>query len=213
MLTARSSLTLSHRPSLFCPSFLAGHLGRSSWLHCPYRAGVCTYQSPRAIRMRPKVSFLSRVSQVWIESFPSPRPVARARLQSLVWPTILPIADICKSLLVGQQWHIHVSLSTREQRLWVLPYFSSSAPNVLFVVLKWILRWEVSGHTAAVLWEVASRIYSKQYVAFLRSFCLAFSPSVSLASRRCIYTVVVTRSLLERNPVLFHQISIWSMSC
>ena len=36
--------------------------------------------------------FLSGVSQVWIQSFPSPRLVASPRLKNLVCPTILPIA-------------------------------------------------------------------------------------------------------------------------
>ena len=30
----------------------------------------------------------------------------------------------------------------------------------------WFVRWEVSGHTAAVLWGVASKICIKQHVAF-----------------------------------------------
>ena len=35
------------------------------------------------------------------------------------------------------------------------------------VHLGWFLRWEVSGHTAAVIWHVSFRICSKQYVSIL----------------------------------------------
>ena len=47
------------------------------------------------------------------------------------------------------------------------------------------------------------RICSKQQVAFLRGSHLAFSLYVSLASIRCIYTVVLIQPQLGRNPVLF----------
>ena len=40
-------------------------------------------------------------------------------------------------------------------------------------------RWEISGHTAAVLWSVASR---KQHVVFLCCYHQAFSPHILLAS-------------------------------
>ena len=44
-----------------------------------------------------------------------------------------------------------------------------------FVDIGWIVRMEVSDSIAAVLWSAASRIYSKQHVAFSCSFHLAFS--------------------------------------
>ena len=37
----------------------------------------------------------------------------------------------------------------------------SSVPHVFFVLLGWLLWWEVSGCTTVVLWGVASRICSK----------------------------------------------------
>ena len=40
--------------------------------------------------------------------------------------------------------------------------------HVLLVLLEWFRRWEISGPTAAVLWAVASWIYSKEREA---SFC------------------------------------------
>ena len=67
------------------------------------------------------------------------------------------------------------------------------------------MRWEASGRTAVVLWRAASRICSKQHVAFYCCYHLAFSPIVSLESSRSIYTVVRTRSQLGINPILFYQ--------
>ena len=66
--------------------------------------------------------------------------------------------------------------SIRESRLWVLPYFSGSALRVLFVLLRWLMKWEVSSRTAAVLWGPASRIYSERFcvvphLAFFHAFC------------------------------------------
>ena len=60
--------------------------------------------------------------------------------------------------------------SIKERRLWIHTCFSSTALHVLFVLLKWFVRWEVSGFTAAVSWDVVS----KQQVVFLGSSLLAF---------------------------------------
>ena len=46
---------------------------------------------------------------------------------------------------------------------------------VLYVLLEWFVRWEVIGCTAAVLLGAASRICSKQHVAFLCSQLLYVS--------------------------------------
>ena len=54
--------------------------------------------------------------------------------------------------------------------------------------------------------SAASRICSKQHVAFLYSSHLAFSLCVLLASRWCIHTVVLTQPELGRNSILFYQI-------
>ena len=67
-------------------------------------------------------------------------------------------AVIDRSLLVGQHWHDHLKKSIEEHHLWVRPCSSSSVPHVLFILLGWFYRWEVSGCTAVVLWGVASRI-------------------------------------------------------
>ena len=55
--------------------------------------------------------------------------------------------------------------------------------------LRWLVRWEVSGHTAAVLKRAASRICSKQLAASSRCSHFAFSPSVSI--KWCYHTVVL----------------------
>ena len=48
----------------------------------------------------------------------------------------------CKPLLIGQHWH------DRESCFGVLLYFSGSVLHVLFVLLEWFVRWEVSGRIA-----------------------------------------------------------------
>ena len=87
----------------------------------------------------------------------------------------------------------------------------SSAPD------DWaIVRWKVSGHTTSVLWVAASRICSKQLVAFLNSFHQAFSQGILLEFKWCNLTVVVTELQLGRILILFHQrnqLSIFSMTC
>ena len=66
------------------------------------------------------------------------------------------------------------------------------------------LRWEVDIRTAALLWDAASRICSKQHAVSLCHFHLFFfSRSIALESRRCNHIVVQTRLLLTRIPVLF----------
>ena len=75
----------------------------------------------------------------------------------------------------------------------------------MFYSSSWdFFRWEVNGHTVAVLWGVASSISSKQHVALLCSSNQAFSPSVLLESIWCIHIVILTQPLLGKNPVLFY---------
>ena len=47
---------------------------------------------------------------------------------------------------------------TSSQKFRVCPCFSSSALHILFILLGWFLRWQVSGHTVVVFWGAASRI-------------------------------------------------------
>ena len=65
--------------------------------------------------------------------------------------------------------NIGVSKSIGESHFWICSYFTSSAQQVLFILLGWFVRWKVSGRTAAVLWSSASRICSKQHTASLCS--------------------------------------------
>ena len=78
----------------------------------------------------------------------------------------VPALSWCKTLPVSRHWHIHY--------LWVC--FCSIVPHVLFVLLGWFLRLEVSGSTTVVLWGAASKICSKQHIVFLYIFHLAFTP-------------------------------------
>ena len=56
----------------------------------------------------------------------------------------------------------------RERHLWVHLCFPSSAPYVLFILLKWFVRWEVRSRTTDILWGVASRTY------ILAQMCICF---------------------------------------
>ena len=88
--------------------------------------------------------------------------------------------------------------------------------HILLVFRWWFVRWEVSGRITDVLFGTASRICSKLSASFFCSFHLTFSPSISLNSKWCNHTILLTRLTLGRNPVLFDQrdlISIWSINC
>ena len=111
-------------------------------------------------------------------------------LQCLHW------TDECKSLLFGQHWCVHELESKGEHCLWVRLYFLGSGLHILLILLAYFARWEVSSHTTTV-----SRICSKQYVIFLCSFHLAFSPGISLKLNSCGYTVVLTQLELGRISV------------
>ena len=93
-----------------------------------------------------------------------------------------------KSLLAGQHWR--VSVSTEEYCFCVHLCFSSSACLVRLTFM--VLRWAVSGLTAAVLCGAAFKVCSKHYITFLYCSHLAFSPCVLLASLLYIHTVVLT---------------------
>ena len=97
---------------------------------------------------------------------------------------------------IRQHWCVCVWKSTRECRLWVPPYSSGCPQHVLFVILVWFVRWEVSGCTTTVLWGVASRICSEQHIPFLDSSHLAFAACISLSFKWFIDTVVLTQSHL-----------------
>ena len=64
------------------------------------------------------------------------------------------------------------------------------------------LGWEVGGHTAAVLWNVAPRICLMLRAAFWYKCHQAFF-SMHLASMGCIHIVVWTEQLLEKITLYF----------
>ena len=107
----------------------------------------------------------------------------------------------CKSLLVGQHWHVHMQESLRKRRLWVGPCISCHTPYVLFVLLE----WEADSRTAVVLWGVASRISSGQHAGFLCSFHEAFSLCILLVSIWCIHIVVWIF-------ILLYEYTIWTLT-
>ena len=119
-------------------------------------------------------------------------------------------------VLINASWSVNSGVSIWECRSRVCPYFSSGTLHVLFVLLAWFLRWEVSDYTVAILRGVASWGCSKKHVPFLYSSHLAFSPSVALASWWCIHTVALIPPQLGRNHVLSYlgdQVSIWLLTC
>ena len=73
------------------------------------------------------------------------------------------------------------------------------------------MRWKVRGHTAEVLKGVASRICSKQYAVSSCSSNLTFSPGISLKSKWCNHTIVLTQLQLRRILILFYQRSNFHM--
>ena len=79
--------------------------------------------------------------------------------------------------------------------------FSSSAQNFLLVLFGWFVRWEVNGHTIAVLLGTASGICLKQHVASLCSSHLALSSNILLKSKWCNHAVVLTWLQLGRIPI------------
>ena len=54
-------------------------------------------------------------------------------------------AQSCGKFLFCHPGHVYVKGSIEERPFWVRPCFSSSVPHVLFVLLGWFVRWEVSG--------------------------------------------------------------------
>ena len=91
--------------------------------------------------------------------------------------------------------------------------FSSSASHILFALLEWFGRWEVSGCTAAVgccFQDLFMPVHSI-LVLFLsaHSYMVTiefFSLCILLSSMGCIHIVVCIQLQHERNPVIFYRI-------
>ena len=69
--------------------------------------------------------------------------------------------------------------------------FTSNVQYVLFVLLRWFVRWKVSDRTATILWSAPSRIYSKKPSASLCSSSLLVSSGVASNFRWCNHKVVL----------------------
>ena len=67
------------------------------------------------------------------------------------------------------------------------------------------MRWEVSGRTSAVLWDVASSICLREHTVFLDSSNLVFSLCVSLLSMWYIHIILSTQIRLGRYSDLFYR--------
>ena len=112
-----------------------------------------------------------------------------------------------------------MAYSIHSELMYISPYelvlnFSAVPSMSGYVLFEWFVNWEVSGRTAAVLWGVASRIYSKYLVTFLFSSPLALSPWVLLKFIHIDVLTATTKKkphfiLLERLD--FHMINILSI--
>ena len=87
------------------------------------------------------ISYISSSSSSWLDDgigFPLPicpyHPSLSACLPDYIFCPHRAV--VCKFLLVGQYWHIHVKGSLGEHHLWAHPCFSSSVPPILFVLLR-----------------------------------------------------------------------------
>ena len=83
-------------------------------------------------------------------------------------------------------------------------YFSSEC-SVCIARVGWFVGWEASGRTAAVLQGSASNICWKPHATSLCMAHQAFSQSVSLESKWCRHTIVLTRLEPGRIPILPYQ--------
>ena len=83
------------------------------------------------------------------------------------------------------------------------------------VHLTWmIVRWVIGGHTAIILWSVASRICSKQHAASLYHAYLIFSQSVWFKIKWFNHTIVWIWIQLIRIPIWFYRgdlLLMWSL--
>ena len=86
-------------------------------------------------------------------------------------------SNVCTELMyVNRCWSANTRTSIRKRRLWDRLYFCSSNPHVLFILLGWFVRWEVSGRSAAVLGVLLPGSFFKttRYVVFIIFFIHVF---------------------------------------
>ena len=98
-------------------------------------------------------------------------------------------SSVCMELM-----NVSFNWSTWEYHLWIWPFFSSTAKYVLLIFLGLFLRWEISGHTTAVLEIPASRICSKQHTASSSFFSRYDKKWVKLLYIFCWYKTIIFKN-------------------
>ena len=99
---------------------------------------------------------------------------------------------------------------------WRTPLLSSSlplqqCPTPLVRLIGCFLRREVSGYSVAILWDVASRNYSKLELIFLYSCYLVFLPCILLASDIKIHTHTHTHTYIHTHIYIYIYIQgVWA---
>ena len=88
-------------------------------------------------------------------------------------------ADVNRFLQVGQHWHLQVYRTIEQCQLWVCPFFSSSTPQVFYVLLGCFWRRKSSSFTDTVLLS-GTFLCSSQLVCFF--MCLVSVHMVNLYS-------------------------------
>ena len=160
---------------------------------------VCVWEREREREREIVKSQTARISQT-LSLHPSLSSIALVRSTKLH-----PVSaqSWCKEVLSDRLTLARSSIGVQRKMSLMSPCLILQECSACHVSLTgMVFEMWVSGRIAAVLWGVASRICSKQHVAFLRRSHLVFSSSVLLTSMCCIYTVVLTQRQLGKN-VLF----------
>ena len=111
---------------------------------------------------------------------------------------------------MGHHWRVFISRYRLSSFL--LPWLFSGWSVCVIGYFAW---WEISGHTVVFMRVAASRICTKQHIAFLYICQLGFFLCVS-CSRWYIHTIVCTQPQIGINPFLFYlgeKIFVWLKTC
>ena len=116
----------------------------------------------------------------------------------------------CMQVIACQLILAQPCLGVQKRTSVMSPFFSNSGLNFFFILFGWLVREEISCRTAAVFWCVCFQDLSKTRCSIFVKFSPRFfSPCVSLPSRRCNYTIVLTPPQFRRNLILFYQWSVF----
>ena len=97
-------------------------------------------------------------------------------------------ADECKSFLICQHRRVH-----KLELIWVRPYIYNKGKYVLFVLLRWSVRWCCKWAYSSCFMCAASRICSKYHVASMCSTHRAFYPCLLIDVMWCFHTIVLNQ--------------------